>query len=573
MKSKTSKFCGMALAFMLMLLGLAGAAFFAFLAVLIPVNVLADTVVPANYSTSLKPGNSVTITKTVTINSGTPTSAKVDVFFLADTTGSMAETLLTVQSGAAAIIAGTAGLGDVAYGVGEYRDVGDAFVYRQNQDITKDTAAVQTGLNAWVAEGGGDFDEGQLFALYQVANTTSWRPGSTRILIWFGDAPGHDPAGPEPGVTEAQAIAALVAKTIKVLALDMGLLNEYGQAQRIADATNGQYYSGIDVDQIVTKIQDAIITSFDTYNTVSLGTALVPAGLTTRIVPPSYTGSFDRSVDRTFTFNVTFTAVSAGSFNFSIPVLVDGGTMATEQDLIQVGGLLGFPLPGYTPSTAPVSAIMDNSVLERTPIQFYVPGDMIKAFNGAIGEKQYGVTYLDPYGIYWPAYKNSTGTPFFPPSFAGMRPLNYVNGIYLSYAGSPGYNYNVPEGSLVLATAAGRLYKATAATDPVNGAGYDYYNNSYIDHRNGYFSYYLYVPLESSILAQINAKGYADVTKGQVIGRTIGDHLHFEVRLNGFDNQNVVDPYKLGLWLLQKAHVEPLLPLLLEDSPQPQPGT
>ena len=157
---------------------------------------MGDTVVPSSYATSLKPGKSVTITKTVTISAGTPTSAKVDVFFLADTTGSMGAALSSVQNGAAAIMAGTSGLGDVAYGVGEYKDVGDAFVYRLNQDITTDTAAVQTGINAWVASGGGDWEEAQLYALYQVANTVSWRPGSTRIIIWFGDAPGHDPAGP-----------------------------------------------------------------------------------------------------------------------------------------------------------------------------------------------------------------------------------------------------------------------------------------------------------------------------------------------------------------------------------------
>ncbi len=59
------------------------------------------------------------------------------------------------------------------------------------------------------------------------------------------------------------------------------------------------------------------------------------------------------------------------------------------------------------------------------------------------------------------------------------------------------------------------------------------------------------------------------MTKGQVIGNTIGDHLHFEVRYNGSDNQNVVDPYKLGLWLPNTAHMEGLLMLLLEDTPPP----
>ena len=70
---------------------------------------------------------------------------------------------------------------------------------------------------------------------------------------------------------------------------------------------------------------------------------------------------------------MTFTAVSFGTYSFTIPVLVDGKTMATEQDNILVGGFLGFPLPGFTPFTAPVSVVMDNSVLERTPIEFYVP--------------------------------------------------------------------------------------------------------------------------------------------------------------------------------------------------------
>jgi murein DD-endopeptidase MepM/ murein hydrolase activator NlpD/Mg-chelatase subunit ChlD len=547
----------------LALLGLASQVFFAMAFLLFPVQVLADSVNPATYAATLKPGQSVTITKTVIISAGTPGTAKADIFFLADTTGSMGGAIAAVQAGAADIIAATSSLGDVAYGVGEYRDVGDTFVYRLNQDITKNYAAVQAGIDAWVADGGGDWYEAQLYALYQAANTSSWRPNTTRILIWFGDAPGHDPAGPPPGVTEAQATAALIAKAIKVFALDLGSLNLLGQAQRIATATGGHYYPSVNIDQIVQDIKDAIIGAFQTYSTVSLGTALVPDGLAVNVSPPSYTGEYDRSIDRTFNFSVTFTAVTPGSYLFTIPVLVDEGEMALEEDNIQVGGLLGFPLPGYTPYNAPVSAVMDNSVLERIPIQFYVPGDLIKAFNGETGEKIYGVIYLDPYGIYWPAYKNSTGTDFFPANGAGVRPLNYIHGPYLSYAGNAGYNYQVPAGNPVVATANGKLYKAV--TDPVNGAGYDYYNNSYIDHQNGYFSWYLYTPLTSAILAEISAKGYADVIKGQVIGNTIGDHLHFEVRRNGSDNENVVDPYKLGLWLATQSKSVDFLMLLLDD--------
>ena len=60
MKSKASKFCGGALAVMSAHLGLAAQVVFAFLVLLIPVNVLAvglgDTVVPSSYATTLKPG-------------------------------------------------------------------------------------------------------------------------------------------------------------------------------------------------------------------------------------------------------------------------------------------------------------------------------------------------------------------------------------------------------------------------------------------------------------------------------------------------------------------------------------
>jgi murein DD-endopeptidase MepM/ murein hydrolase activator NlpD len=125
--------------------------------------------------------------------------------------------------------------------------------------------------------------------------------------------------------------------------------------------------------------------------------------------------------------------------------------------------------------------------------------------------------------------------------------------------------YQVPEGTPVLATADGKLYKAV--TDLVNGAGYDYYFNSYIDHQNGWYSWYLYAPLTPAILAEINLNGYARVTKGQIIGNTTGDRLHFEVRCNGSDDQHVVDPYKLGLWLPKSGHIEPLLLLLIDPAP------
>ena len=281
--------------------------------------------------------------------------------------------------------------------------------------------------------------------------------------------------------------------------------------------------------------------------------------------------TYDRSIDRIFTFDVTFTAVFSGSYSFTIPVLVDGGTMATEQDNIQVGGLLGFPLPGYTPYTAPVSAVMDNSVLERTPIEFYVPGNVIKAFNGEIGERQYGVIPIWIPTAYTGRLTKTAPTPTssLPPPRACVRSTTSTAHTFPMPA-MPGYNYQVPEGTPVLATADGKLYKAV--TDPVNGAGYDYYYNSYIDHQNGYVFLVPLRPLDprhpggdkpQRVCPGDQGADHRPVTIG-------ADHLHFEVRYNGIDNQNVVDPYKLGLWLPNTAHMEGLLLLLLEDdAPSP----
>src|SRR3954463_6367939 len=71
----------------------------------------ADSISPTSFSATLGVGDSTTIHKTVTVTAGTPTSSKVDVFFLADTTGSMGSVLSAVQSSAASIMSSAAGLG------------------------------------------------------------------------------------------------------------------------------------------------------------------------------------------------------------------------------------------------------------------------------------------------------------------------------------------------------------------------------------------------------------------------------------------------------------------------------
>jgi hypothetical protein len=248
-----------------------------------------------------------------------------------------------VKSSAGSILSSVAGLGDVQFAVGEYKDFGDVYTYRLNTALTATQASAQSGINAWSASGGGDYQEAELFALKTLADGTPWRAGSKRILVWFGDASGHDPSG---GVTEAIATTALVNNKVAALALDVGTMNDTGQPGRIAAATGGKYYASINSSDVAQKIKDAITTSVVNYSVVSLDLSEVPAGLTAELTPTDYTGTFDRTVERNFSFNLKFTAVAPGTYDFPVYATVDGGRVATERDSIQVGG--GVPDGGLT---------------------------------------------------------------------------------------------------------------------------------------------------------------------------------------------------------------------------------
>lgn len=308
---------------------------------------VADTIAPASFTTTLAVGESITLDKTVTVSPAVTTS-QVDIFFLADTTGSMGTAIDSVTTAASGLLASTAGFGNVQWAVGEYKDTGDEFVYRLNQQFTPVQSAVQAGLNEWIASGGGDLPEANLFGLQQAAGE-DWRDGSTKILVWFGDAPGHDPSG---GATEASATAALVGEGIHVEAINVGSdntgIDEGDQATRIADATGGTLINGVDQAEVATAIGEAIESAVTAYSTVCIDTSDAPSGVDV-VASACQTGSFTRDTERTFDFTVTLTGLVDGNYSFQTFATVDGGRVATESDTLVVGagGTDGtVPLPG-----------------------------------------------------------------------------------------------------------------------------------------------------------------------------------------------------------------------------------
>jgi hypothetical protein len=314
-------------------------------AVAVPGAASADSISPSTFSATLGVGESVTIAKTVTITQ--TRTAPVDIFFLADTTGSMGTVLANVSSGFSSVVSALSGVAsNIAFGVGEYKDVGDSFVYREGLDLTTTTASVQSALSALSAGGGGDLPEGNIFGLQHSATDTSWRAGSQRFVVWVGDAPGHNPSS---GATEVSAIAALNAANVDVLAASATSgpgLNAAcdtgdcaaGQANRIVAGAGGSFLGTFNAASISTQITTALTTGIASYASVGLGGLGIPAGVSVNL-GSAIAGSFDRSIDRTFNFSVTFTGVTPGTYSFDIAGLLNGTTsIGSEHDTIVVTG-------------------------------------------------------------------------------------------------------------------------------------------------------------------------------------------------------------------------------------------
>ena len=333
---------------------------------------------------NLRLGECDTFKETVTVT--IPKSSAVapaDIYFLADNTGSMTPAIVSVQTGASAMFSALSSLPGLQFGVGSYRDFenpGDppSVAFQNLQPITNSTAAVTAAFGTWSATGGGDGPEAQLFALDQVAQpaggSIGWRPGVQHIVVWFGDAPGHDPicsavTGLPFNITESSVTAKLQANNITILALSLndgsgysagldddptnllGPLNpDYtvcgapggapGQASRITAATGGIEVTSVDPTTIVNTII-AELKALLTIKNVHLQPvgAIVP--FVTSITPASY-GPLPADQDNVLSFEVTFNGDAADCttrdkvFTGAIDVIVDGSVAAAKPTRITV---------------------------------------------------------------------------------------------------------------------------------------------------------------------------------------------------------------------------------------------
>lgn len=296
----------------------------------------ADTIDPISYATTLEVGETSTIRKTVVVEAEGTSSALIDVMFIIDTTGSMGDEIASAKAKVSQVLTNLSAFGDLQSGTGFYDDPTYNGVL---SDLTGVDATTVASINSSVfsASGGGDFEELTYAAIKEAADDASWRVGSNRYIIVLGDASNKEPA------TAADTEAALLANNIDLIGVSFSSFF----ADSITAIGGAVFDGGSNGDAIATAISDGIASSFADYSTVDvsdLGGGMPGVGVSSVCVSAdtgsctgtTASGVYDRSVDRTFEFDVTFTALEDGVHAFDTFALVDGSIVATEADIITV---------------------------------------------------------------------------------------------------------------------------------------------------------------------------------------------------------------------------------------------
>ena len=213
---------------------------------------------------------------------------------------------------------------DAQFAVADYKDMGDSQPFTVDSNLTASAATAIAAANSITASGGGDIPEDQINALYQVGSgAIGFRPDSTRLVVWFGDAMGHDPSN---GKTINDAITALNGVSAKVLAInvDTGFastaLDASGQATQIATATGGAYLGTVGATEVSSKILDGLTNLDATVTAVptcdpGLSVSLSPASQT---VPSGTSATFDEAI------TVAAGATQGATLHCSTNFLVNG---------------------------------------------------------------------------------------------------------------------------------------------------------------------------------------------------------------------------------------------------------
>ncbi|RYY94687.1 MAG: VWA domain-containing protein, partial [Comamonadaceae bacterium] len=170
--------------------------------------------------------------------------ARLDLVFLVDATGSMADEIDKLKTTLRTITAEVAGLPsqpDICLALVAYRDHGDAFLLRSH-DFSNDVGAfLRQALSPLRAAGGGDYPEAMGEALRETVHQLSWRgDGTTRMVILLADAPPH--VGDGAPHYDEDMLAAL-GKGIRIFGVGASGLDPQGEfiQRQLAQYTGGRF--------------------------------------------------------------------------------------------------------------------------------------------------------------------------------------------------------------------------------------------------------------------------------------------------------------------------------------------
>jgi hypothetical protein len=171
-------------------------------------------------------------------------SLDLDVLFLVDATGSMADEIAKIQNtifDVAARIDALPGQPNTRYGMVTYRDRGDEFVTR-SYEFTPDVGDFHRDLSTVYADGGGDTPESLNEALHDALHGVEWRGGeAVQLIFLIADAPPHLDYLQDYDYAEEMAIAA--RRGIKIFPIASSGLDDQGEYifRQIAQYTQGRF--------------------------------------------------------------------------------------------------------------------------------------------------------------------------------------------------------------------------------------------------------------------------------------------------------------------------------------------
>ena len=162
-------------------------------------------------------------------------------------------------------------------------ELGAQNAYQLQTPMSSNLELAKNSIGQWTTSSGGNWKEGNFFALHQAATggadingystgyNTNWRNDAKKVIVWFGDAQSHTNT-----VSSVETIEALKAQDISVIAIHTKStaksqtegLDANSQGSSIANATDGAF-----ADVYSSKLSETIETLIGTTVTKTITTS------------------------------------------------------------------------------------------------------------------------------------------------------------------------------------------------------------------------------------------------------------------------------------------------------------